>query len=238
MLILFDIDATMISTCRAGMKAMGDAAREFFGPLFSVESIRYAGRLDTLIIPDILRLGGLDPTAEACAVFRARYAHHLGARLDEAGAGAIALPGVLPLLYALGERDDLTLGVLTGNFPETGAAKLERCGVRMSHFHLCVWADDAKGEPPSRNELPGVALERYRALRGQALSPQRVTVIGDTPHDVECARAHGCRCLGVATGSFSIEALRGAGADHVVPDLSDTRAVLGWLMTESAMDAR
>lgn len=229
MLVLFDIDATLISTCRAGMKAMGDAARELFGPAFSVESIRYAGRLDTLIIPDILRLGGRTPTPHACAAFRTRYAHFLHTRLIEAGSAAIALPGVLPLLGALGERRDVTLGVLTGNFSETGAAKLERCGVRLSHFHLSVWADDAVGVPPSRNELPGVAMGRYRELRGRSIDPRQVVVIGDTPYDVECAHAHGCRSLGVATGSFDVDALVSAGADHVVADLSDTHMVLRWL---------
>jgi phosphoglycolate phosphatase-like HAD superfamily hydrolase len=54
----------------------------------------------------------------------------------------------------------------------------------------------------------------------------RVIVIGDTPLDIECARAGGVRALGVATGSHSADALRQAGADDVLEDLSDTRRVM------------
>jgi phosphoglycolate phosphatase len=54
-------------------------------------------------------------------------------------------------------------------------------------------------------------------------------VIGDTPHDVQCALAHGCRCLGVATGRSSVRELLAAGASRAVEDLSDTQGVLTWL---------
>jgi phosphoglycolate phosphatase-like HAD superfamily hydrolase len=80
-----------------------------------------------------------------------------------------------------------------------------------------------------RRELVPVALDRCARNFGQAPRPEDVVIIGDTEHDVDCALAHGCRVVGVATGSTSAEELRAAGAHHVVPDLSDTPTLLAWL---------
>ena len=66
-------------------------------------------------------------------------------------------------------------------------------------------------------DIPGEAIER-------------VIVIGDTPHDIECARVAGARSIAVATGGFTVEQLREFGADEVLPDLSDTEAVLALLV--------
>jgi phosphoglycolate phosphatase len=93
-----------------------------------------------------------------------------------------------------------------------------------------VWGDESPHHPPLREHLPPVGLERYRRHTGRELEPRRATVIGDTPHDVRCARVHGCRSLGVATGSFRVDALREAGADLALDDLSDTERVLNWLV--------
>jgi phosphoglycolate phosphatase len=59
-------------------------------------------------------------------------------------------------------------------------------------------------------------------------------VIGDTPHDVACAKAHGCRALAVATGYTSAADLSSAGADRVIADLSDTDGVLEWILQPMA----
>jgi phosphoglycolate phosphatase-like HAD superfamily hydrolase len=53
-----------------------------------------------------------------------------------------------------------------------------------------------------------------------------VVIVGDTPRDVECARAHGCVSFAVATGKYGVDDLRAAGADSVVPDLSDPGPLL------------
>ena len=72
-----------------------------------------------------------------------------------------------------------------------------------------------------------------RACGGPAVAPSDVTVVGDTPLDVACAAASGARSVAVATGSFGVEALRAAGADLVVEDLSDTQAMLDALLGAS-----
>ncbi len=82
----------------------------------------------------------------------------------------------------------------------------------------------------NRRDLPGCAMLRYHEHAGRAIEPRDVVVIGDTPHDVDCARAHGCRSLAVATGTFSREMLSQCEPDLVVEDLSDTESVLGWIL--------
>ncbi len=232
MLILFDIDGTLLRSEGAGMAAMVDAGRAIFGADVSIEGIPVAGRLDPLIMADMLARIGVEPGAGVMAAFRARYAQELCERLVHPTTTVRAMPGVHELVAALAELPALaTLGLLTGNFAETGRAKIRSCGFDPAWFPIGVWGDDSPSTPPTRNDLPGVAMARYRQLAGRAIEPRRVVVIGDTPHDVACARTHGCRCLAVATGRSSVEELQLAGADLAVEDLADTKAVLEWLLT-------
>lgn len=229
MLILFDIDATLLSTTGAGIRALEDAGRSRFGEGFTVERTEFAGRLDPLIIADLLRDNGVEPTREHLEAMRAEYREHLRRRLAEPGI-ARALPGVHELLAELRElAEDVVLGLLTGNFEETGSMKLRACGIEPAEFPIRVWGDDSPHDPPSRDHLPPVALARYRERFGRELAAGVVTVVGDTPHDIRCARAHGCRSLAVATGKYTLDQLRQAGADLVLPDLSATGEVLRWL---------
>ena len=73
-------------------------------------------------------------------------------------------------------------------------------------------------------------MERWGRGWGRRAMAEEVVVIGDTPGDVECAKAHGCRALAVATGHYGVEALRASGADLVVETLEGTAEVAGWLL--------
>jgi phosphoglycolate phosphatase-like HAD superfamily hydrolase len=70
------------------------------------------------------------------------------------------------------------------------------------------------------------ALARVAACGGPAVASSDAVVIGDTPLDVACAKAGGARLIAVATGYYSVDQLRAAGADVVFEDLSDTGAVV------------
>lgn len=232
MLVLFDIDATLLVTKRSGLLAMRDAGVELHGPHFGTHDVDFAGRLDPLIVRDLLRANGADATPLAIRALRARYREHLVRRLGVPGV-ARALPGVHALLAALGERSDVTMGLLTGNFPETGRLKLEASGIDPGQFKVCAWGDESPHDPPDREHLPPLAVSRFEAMRGRR--PRHVVIVGDTPHDVRCARANGCRCLGVATGLHDAGAL--AGADLVLGDLSDTERVVAFLTAQEPTGA-
>ena len=229
MLILFDIDATLIRTSGAGIRAMVRAGKALYGESFIADGVEFSGRLDPLIIADMLRVSGLEPTAARIAAVRAEYRARLGPVLEEGRRGVWALPGVHELLRALDARPDITVGLLTGNFAETGRMKLAACGLDPGVFRVCAWGDESPHEPPCRDHLPAIAIERYRARHGRPIDAGRVTIVGDTLHDVRCGLANGCRVLGVATGQFSVEQLTAAGAHRAVPDLSGTDDVFAWL---------
>lgn len=228
MLVLFDIDATLIRTSGAGIRAMVSAGKALFGESFTgADGIEFAGGLDPLILRDMLGKSGVPASVANLRAIRAEYRVRLQQALVP-GVGRV-LPGVLELLGALSPRDGVALGLLTGNFAETGRLKLAACGLDPDQFTICAWGDDSPHEPPAREHLPPVAMERYRARFGRAIEPSRVTIIGDTPHDVRCALAHGCRVVGVATGQFSVDRLTAAGAHLAVSDLSGTTDLVRWL---------
>jgi phosphoglycolate phosphatase-like HAD superfamily hydrolase len=230
MLILFDIDATLLTTGGAGIHAMGRAGRALFGDHFDERSVEYAGRLDPLIMNDLLATHAVEPTADAMGRFRDAYHEHLGVLLTSSGVSA-PCPGVIDLLDALAKVEGVTLGLLTGNFPETGALKLRAGGIDPARFAIAAWGSDSPIQPPAREHLPPVAMERYRTLHNREIPADHVTIIGDTPHDVACAKAHACRVLGVATGMFPREALEAAGADRAVESLADTDDIVRWLLS-------
>jgi phosphoglycolate phosphatase-like HAD superfamily hydrolase/GNAT superfamily N-acetyltransferase len=224
-LVLFDIDGTLLLTEGAGRKSMREACAELFGPSFEMGDVDVRGRLDPHIWLEIARHNGIDVAREPD--FRVRYSARLERRLAETGARA--LPGVAPLLARLAGRSDLTLGILSGNYPETGRLKLAAAGLDPDRFEVCAWGCDA----PSRPDLIPVALARYRARAGTSLPGSAISLIGDTPHDVACARAHGCRSLGVATGGYSADDLRRAGADIVLPSLAEIESVESWILASA-----
>jgi phosphoglycolate phosphatase-like HAD superfamily hydrolase len=145
---------------------------------------------------------------------------------------------VREVLGALGSHEAFTIGLLTGNFAETGRMKLTACGIDPEQFAVCAWGDESPHDPPERAHLPPVAMGRYRERYGRAIDPGRVTIIGDTPHDVRCALAHGCRALAVATGQHGVPELTAAGAHRSVSDLAATEDIVGWLLSGTAPQQR
>lgn len=227
MLVLFDIDMTLFTTSRSGMAAMTDAGQHLFGPHFTTDGIEFGGQLDPLIVERIYRSQGRDYGPHAEAEFRPLYHNFLKQRLRERNATCRTLPGAMELLNAVRNHAALVPGVLTGNYAETGMLKLRAVGIDPDWFEVSVWGDESPSTPPTRNDLPRVAMQRWG---GPA---RRGVIIGDTPHDVRCAKVNGLRCLAVATGGSSVSELDAAGADRVVDNLSDTTSILDWLLNFS-----
>jgi phosphoglycolate phosphatase-like HAD superfamily hydrolase len=124
------------------------------------------------------------------------------------------LPGVVELLDDLSRSAGITVGLLTGNIAGGAAAKMRHFGLDR-HFSVGAYGCDHA----DRNLLGPVALERAAGHAGRSFSPAETVVIGDTPKDIACARAMGAPCLAVATGRFSVDELRDAGATRVVATL-------------------
>jgi phosphoglycolate phosphatase-like HAD superfamily hydrolase len=138
-----------------------------------------------------------------------------------ASEGKLVLPGVRELLDALAARDDVSMGLLTGNIAPAARIKLAYFGL-WDYFAWGAFGD----VHCDRNALFDLALEAARRHDGTKVERDRVFVIGDTPHDVACARGGGAVAIAVATGFSSADELRAAGADVVFDDLSDTASVM------------
>jgi len=232
-LVLFDIDGTLLTSQGAGRQAMLSAGRSLFGEEFDWADVEVNGRLDPLIWHDLARANGLAPSAELEASFRECYVEHLRDRLRHPGA-VQPLPGVLPLIERLRATSGVTLGVLTGNYPETGRMKLRAGGLSTELFSICAWGDDGATRP----ELVPVARARYATEEPHALDPSQIVVIGDTPHDVVCALENGCRALAVATGRSTTAELRRAGAHRTEETLADTTSLVRWILGEPVESSR
>jgi phosphoglycolate phosphatase-like HAD superfamily hydrolase len=124
------------------------------------------------------------------------------------------LPGVTDLLDRLVADPGVALGLLTGNWRSGAEIKLAPFGLGR-YFAFGAFGDDGV----DRAELPPVAMARAAAATGAAFAPADVLIVGDSPEDVACARAHGLCCLGVATGWTPAADLTAAGAAWVAADL-------------------
>jgi phosphoglycolate phosphatase-like HAD superfamily hydrolase len=228
-IVLFDIDGTLVQTARAGVRGMNAAFQELHGRADALGGVPIAGRTDRAIVSDAFRAAGLDPTAEAVTTLREAYVRHLAVEIRRPAAGAFGvLPGVEPLLDRLAVRSPTPIGLLTGNFAR-GAA------IKLSHFDL--WRRFAFGafgdDHLDRRDLVPVACARC-AEAGLAVSPAALIIVGDTPLDIDSAHAHGALAVAVATGLYTVEQLRAAGADLVVETLEPLASDEDWIGRLSA----
>lgn len=224
-LLLFDIDGTLVLTGRAGTRAMTRSFEAVLGIPDALESVDVAGRTDRLIVRDALAQAGRPPIDEATFErFRDLYCELLSEEIVKDGTGGKGvLPGVRPLLDALVDRDDVRLALLTGNFRRSAEIKLAYFDL-WRYFDWGVFGDEAL----DREHLMPIALERQRQL-DPPIDPVDVVVIGDTPHDIRCARFGNTRVVAVATGHYSFEELAPHAPDALFADLGDLEAVLAAL---------
>jgi phosphoglycolate phosphatase-like HAD superfamily hydrolase len=218
-LILFDIDGTLITSGGAGERALRLGFRDRFGIDDDLQTVEIAGRTDSGIARQMLRAHQLEATPENIAAFFDGYLTHLADQLPRSP-GRL-LPGILPLLEALKPRPDIMLALLTGNLARGAELKLTHYGV-WQYFEFGAYADDHH----DRNELGAVARSRARSQYGLEFPPERIFVLGDTPHDIACARAFGAKAVAIATGKFSREELAAFAPEFLFEDLSDLDAVL------------
>jgi phosphoglycolate phosphatase-like HAD superfamily hydrolase len=224
LLLLWDIDGTLLQ--RASIEhaqAMWQAIRAVHGDGLRPEDVRgvgAAGRTDGAIARDTLLALGVDDAAisrEVSAVARACQAAF--EELCPADMSRFLAPGIADLLAAIAGDERYRCSLVTGNFESVARLKLARAGIG-SYFEPGQGAFGSDAE--DRNELPPLA----RARAGD-WPRERAVVIGDTPRDIECARADGLRVVAVTTGPFDAEAL--AEADFVVSGAAELTPLLAHL---------
>ena len=219
-LLLWDIDGTLVYMDRAGERSLLILIRELYGrDLGEKLPVALQGRTDTSIARDILKHLGIPATPEEEKKLREAYLALLPKTLP---AGKSKLhPGIREALDAVHAHPEIHQGLLTGNQKEGARLKLEHLGI-WHYFEFGAYADDSH----IRDELGPFALRRAKEKLGIDFPPERVYIIGDTPHDIACGKAIGAKTIAVATGSFSVAQLEAENPTHTFADLSDTQALL------------
>jgi phosphoglycolate phosphatase-like HAD superfamily hydrolase len=216
-LLLWDIDGTILHTGKAGETALGRAMEKLHGVNRGLQGLEIAGRTDKWIVEQLLARDGKPNGTAEVAHFLDVYVELLAEELPRRNGGLH--PGVLGILEEAHKRPELVQALLTGNIEKGARLKLTRYGVNH-FFEFGAFADDSA----LRNELGPHAKRRAKEHHGEEFDPERIFVIGDTPHDIACARAIGAKAIAVATGAFTEKQLKDSGADAVFTDLAHPKS--------------
>jgi len=212
--VLFDIDGTLLVTGGAGAVAWQRAFEELHEVEADISEHTEAGMTDPEIAEIVFRevLGRDGSPAERSQAIGG-YLKHLGDAVAESD-GYRVMPGIEELLPRLIEKGVL-LGLVTGNIEVAAHIKLARADLNR-FFGFGGYGSDSR----DRTELTKKALKSGELVSGGRLDPTTAISVGDTPRDVEAGHGAGIKVVGVATGSYSVDQLRDAGADWAIPNVA------------------
>jgi phosphoglycolate phosphatase-like HAD superfamily hydrolase len=252
LLVLWDIDFTLIGASGVGLRLYEIVFQDMFGrelPGYAP----MAGRTDRAIIIETLARAGVPEPREQADQFIARLAALAPTGRELAAGRSRALPGAAAALTALAQyapceadthdgadgalADEpaqlcVVQSVLTGNVQPIAEVKLGAAGL-TGHLDLSIGAYGEAHEV--RAELVHLARRNAARRYGTDFAGERTVLVGDTALDVAAALATGARVVGVATGGTTADELVAAGADAVLPDLADTAAVLDAILGNSSL---
>ena len=230
-LVLFDIDGTLLLANGSGRRSVHQAMHDVFGAS-GPESHPFDGKTDPQIIRELGTLAGMtdDVITERMTAALDRYFSYLEADITAAPDTVQLLPGVHALLDALEARGDVMLGLLTGNIRKGALLKLRSVHVAPERFLVGAYGCDA----PARPDLPAIAQTRASAHLGADLPGARIVIIGDTPHDLTCGNGIGALAIGVETGRYRSRDLQPHNPLAVFANLVDTDAVVAAITSVAA----
>lgn len=197
--LFWDIDGTLLSTGRAGIFALEDAASEIIGTKVDFSNLKTAGMTDRGLAAEILLKYGVSPDPEKIDRLLQLYGEYLPASLPRKQ--GYVLPGVLEILQELEKRTDVVSFLLTGNLEAGAKAKLTYYG--LERYFLGGGFSDVSAD---RRAIARAALTLAEEMLG-VISAEKVYVIGDTPHDIDCGKAINARVIAIASGNYQLEEL-------------------------------
>jgi len=225
--VLFELDGTLLAS-RGITAAVERVAEEVFATSVRSLNVRADGMTDPEILACLLGCAadGAPPVSpRLVARFEVAWARALRSAIASGDVAVAAQPGARELVAALAARADCRLGVVTGNLRTSARVKLDAVGL-AEPLAIGAYGSDA----PSRRLLPALALARIARATGADVPASAAVVVGDTPHDVACARAAGMRCVLVATGGYDRAELAGCGSDALLDDLADRERALAAIL--------
>ena len=215
---LFDIDGTLLnSRDSVHYQAFHHAVQNVCGAEPNFEGVHLHGNTDPGILRAVLERAGLSD--QSIAAHLPRIIEQMCAEVER---NAQKLepelcPSIPALLARLQEQGKL-MGAASGNLEPIGWAKLEKAGLKaIFAFGSFSWPREIRAEIFSH----GVTLARQKL--GITAS---VCIVGDTPADVQAARAVGIPVIAVATGIYSFSDLLNCSPDACVNCATELLAAL------------
>jgi phosphoglycolate phosphatase-like HAD superfamily hydrolase len=216
---LFDIDGTLLrSRDRIHVDSFAACVHRVTGFEITLAGIVLHGSTDTGILREACHQAGISP--DVLETHTAAIVAAMGKAVEEQkdAMQVVRMPGVEQVLHHLAQRGAL-LGVATGNLEVIGWIKVERAGLR-EWFRFGGFSDQF----PVRSELIAHAAAKAREMAGQTA---RVCVVGDTPRDIEAARANSLPVIAVATGRYGFDELSALSPEVCATSLADLLAYSG-----------
>jgi phosphoglycolate phosphatase len=221
--LLWDIDGTLVRGDVVGAEAFELAIERVLGTRPRARVV-FSGKTDRQIVEQSLLLEESD--VEHAPAVLLHLERELARAVDRIAAEGSPCPGGEAALRSLAAIAGVEQTVLTGNIAPNARLKLAAFGLDQ---YLDLEAGAYGGEHSDRRDLLPLAWQRQLELRGIEYRPEDTWIVGDTPRDLECARAGRAHCLLVASGRYDFAELEELGADFVLNDLKDTDAVVGVL---------
>lgn len=221
-LVLFDIDGTLLISQGIGREAKRRAMTERFGTIGDLDNHDFGGQTDWGILAALLAPHGYSSANIGFEIlnYQASMARHMN---DIRGSySANALPGAFELLETLQARADVLLGIVSGNTGATAQIKLEMAGFDPAHFPIGAYGH----ESPLREDLTRLAQQRAEKHAQRTFAPRDIFVIGDTPADIQAARAIDAVAVAVETGYAPRQSLIECQPDYLLGDLREFMAAV------------
>ena len=228
LLVLWDIDHTLIDSGGAGVHVYQLVFRDLFGRDLP-DLVPFAGRTERAIVLDLLAQAEIPEPRQHVDEFLARIGAHAPELAGLVAARGRALPGAAAALAAVAAQTTsiAAQSVLTGNVRAMAEMKLHTLRL-ADHLHLDIGAYGDTAE--CRADLVHIARSKAAIAYCHDFAGSETLLAGDTPLDIAAALSAGARSLGVATGASTATELAAAGADAVLPDLTDPSAVVAAIL--------
>lgn len=216
-LVLFDIDGTLLISRGIGREAKRRAMTERFGTIGDLDNHDFGGQTDWGILAALLAPHGYSSADIGSEIlnYQASMARHMNDIREQFTADA--LPGAFELLETLQAREDVLLGIVSGNTGATAQIKLEMAGFDPAHFPVGAYGQ----ESPLREDLTRLARQRAQQHAQRTFTPRDIFVIGDTPADIQAARAIDAVAVAVETGYAPRQSLVDCQPDFLLADLRE-----------------
>ena len=219
-LLLFDVDGTLILGHRGNRRWFCDALLEVFGAAGDIDGHSFSGKIDPQIVTELMTGARIAPPIIEAGIPKVKAAYLSRLQKNLRPEDLRLLPDVVELLERLEARQEVVMGLLTGNWEEGARTKLA-CFDLNRFFPFGAFSDGQR----VRGDLPPIALQRAGEATGQQFAASEALIIGDSVLDVECAQQHGIKSLAVATGYTDFAELEAAGPDWAIRSLGDIHRI-------------